>query len=314
MQLITLHTAIACSGCWAEVSHRGQLAGHSATKLWYWLRSLDDRGSGRVDFDIRVAAAALNRSIYTIRRWLKWGIKLNLFRSVSTIGYGTRRVFLSGIVSILRSNNISSLGAIGSVEVSRLVELPIVATELQAESLQRQSKFLAERQHKRKAAGPSEILTPSQSASGGILFRGGRFTFLRAGGIAYGGSHRGMATRLGRHESTVQRHLTDHYRDRHSLPPVRKTQIAQAGEAAEEAFFFASEGDHAAPAFQLPGGGKAFTPRCNIYHLPGIELKGKRYLRSTVRRRLGYQNPPPPPLGGGTEIRVHFQEEDRPVP
>ena len=48
-----------------------QESGRNAVALWYWLRSQDANGSGKVTFTIAQAAAGLDRSIVTVKRYLR---------------------------------------------------------------------------------------------------------------------------------------------------------------------------------------------------------------------------------------------------
>jgi len=229
-----VHSSITDSGQWQRKNKQGQLAGHNAIALMYYIRHLDQsegNPNGRVDIDLRVAGEALGKSRSTISRWLKHGLRLGLFRAVIKRSPHIYRIYYRAITKICTRHGLSGLGACGRVGLEALTKLKFISTELEAQALQRQSFYKEIRQKNaaevKKVPTPEALTTPDLGA-GAILCKRGRFTFLKNSAFAHGGSQSTIAERQGRHKSTVQRRLSDTWREQHDLDPIPKTQLLAA--------------------------------------------------------------------------------------
>lgn len=222
-----IHSTLADPGFWPNKNHKGQVAKADSIKLWYYLRSLDPSGSGWGEFSLEAAAQFFDRSIYTIRRWLKWGDELGLFRARIKLG-NRYRVYYSSLVKVCLRLEITHLGAIAQVEDTRLAELKFAATEAIALRLQNQSRFKEMSNHpedvREKVIDPDQIIS-SDLGLGAILTRSGRFTFLKNNTFAVGASQKLLGWNLNRHPATVQRRLSDAYRRKRGIAPILKTQL-----------------------------------------------------------------------------------------
>lgn len=284
--LVVIHSAIADGGLWIEKNDKGQVVWHDATKLWYYMRALDVDGSGAAVVDLATAASTLDRSIKTIRRWIDQGLKLGLLREKVKVGVGKFRIFYSSLVNVCLSQGITDMGAVARVEVERLKEIKFAATEAEAKRLQAQSEYQARRKNRhRKVLKASKLLNASPSARGVILFRGRRYTFLRPGAIAVGGSQKRIAWELSRHPSTVQRRLDRGYREKHNVEPVRKTQLAIAKPEYAGELFKTSETLEGRSSYFRPSWSKTlvYKPYTNIYDLD-IDVYSAKYQRYNLRR------------------------------
>lgn len=223
-----IHAALADGGLWQSKNHRGQVPKYESIKLWYFLRSIDPAGSGWAQIELKTVAEFFDRSIYTIRRWLRWGRHIKAFRAVTKLGNGFYRVHYAALTKVAIAQGIFNLGAICYVKQDDLKTLKFAATEAEAMRLQNQTQF-----NESKKVGKERIPTPKQLVNselgrGSILMRRGRFTFLKFNTPDYGTSQNRIAWHLGRHPSTVQRRLSNTYRQERSIKPVDKTQLATA--------------------------------------------------------------------------------------
>lgn len=225
---VTIHSAIADPGNWESKNSKGQVAGHGCVQLWYFFRGVDFQGCGNVTIDLRIAALALDKSLYTIRRWLKFGLEMGFFRGCRRVGTKQYRIFYTSLENICLSLNLADIGACTDIEVKDLKNAKFIATEATTKQLQEQSRFQAssgKRKNLKKCIPSPEVLTTSDLCSGAILYKVGRFTYLKFYAHPHGASQKRMAYNLSRHPSTIQRRLSDGYRRLHGLKPIPKTQL-----------------------------------------------------------------------------------------
>jgi hypothetical protein len=292
---VTIHSSIADPGNWEGKNHKGQVAGHGCTKLWYFLRSLDYQGCGNVEIDLRIAAIALDKSLYTIRRWLKSGLELGFFRGCLRVGTKKYRIFYTSLRKICYRLNLVDIGACTDIEIENLGIAKFLATEAITKQQQERSKFLAlegKRKNLSKCIPPADQLTTSDLCTGAILLRAGRFTYLNHYAHPHGSSQKTIASKLGRHETTVQRRLSDGYRERHGLEAIPKTQLL-AHPVRKVTRIDPANGEQKAIAIRTVD--KAFSQKIwktslgyfrlcpNVYNI-SLELTPKRRLRSNVKR------------------------------
>ena len=120
-----------------------------------------------------------------------------------------------------------------------------------------------------------------------ILFRRGRVTFLKRSANFYGGSQDRIAWNEGRHISTIQRRLSDGYRERHGLDRIAKTQLAVPPKTFKQEIPGRPPITRYYPGQHLitvPHLGK-FRLTCNVYSI-NIELQSKRYARAKIKRSI----------------------------
>jgi hypothetical protein len=254
------------------------------------LHSADVQGSGNVTVDLRIVAHALEKSLYTIRRWLKAGLRLGFFRGCERVATKTYRIFYSSKQNICKSLQLTDIGACIEVEVSDLKNAKFLATEAEALKLQNQSKWLEKekkRKNLKKCVPTAEILTTSEICPGAILCKadGDRFTYLKFYAHAHGGSQKKIASNMGRHPSTIQRRLSDGYRKKHGLDPIPKTQILAPVQRD-------APNSQGIRKIVTHGEGKIWKTRLglfkvcpNVYDVPH-QLVSKRYLRGKIKRAL----------------------------
>lgn len=288
-----VHSAIADCGLWHDRKNaKGQVAGHQAVHLYYYLRAKDTEGSGWCDVSLDTVSKDLQISIYALRRWIKSGLDLKLFRATIRYKVGVVRVWYSCVENVCIDNGIADIGATAKIDISALSELKYIVTHAEALKLQHQSRYREGKKAKkcdraRKTFDANEIIS-SSLCTGPILFRRGRLIFLKRSHLPYGGSQSRIAWELGRHESTIQRRLSDSYRIRHGLDPIPKVQLLAAAKTVETFL----PGRPTPIRRILPGQSIVEVPglgkfrRCTNLYSEDLELVSCRRLRSRLKIRL----------------------------
>lgn len=286
----TFHAHLADCGLWTNKNLKGQVKGQLAIELWYLLRGLDKAGAGSATINLQYAAKILQISLPSIRRRVKAGLDLGLFAGVLKVGVGQFRIFYKSLKSVCTTLDLADLGACWDADIADIPYSKFGATEAEAMKLQNQSQYVESRRKKNRCF--KEILSPEQMNSFDlcqrqILFRRGRVTFLKRSANFYGGSQKRIAWNADRHISTIQRRLSDGYRQKHGLEPITKTQLAVSprtfrqevpGRGSITRYY---SGQH---LITIPHLGK-FRLTCNIYAIP-IELQSKRYVRAKIKRSI----------------------------
>lgn len=288
-----IHSAIADCGLWHDRKNaKGQVAGHQAVRLYYYLRFCDRRGSGWWDVNLNTVAEDLQISIYTLRRWIKSGLELKLFRAAIRYKPHTVRIWYSCITNVCVDNNIADIGAAAIISISDLNKLKYLATEAEAIKLQRQSRYKEAKKARkcdrsRRTFEPSEVIC-SSLCTGPILFKRGRLVFLKRSHLPYGGSQKRIAWEQGRHESTVQRRLSDLFRQRHKLDPVPKVQLLAPAKTVNR--FLPGKATPIRSILpgqsivEVPGLGK--FRRCPNLYAESLKMVAVRRIRSRLKTKL----------------------------
>jgi hypothetical protein len=291
---VTFHAHLADCGLWPNKNLKGQVKGQCAIELWYLLRGLDQQGAGSATINLHYAAKILQISLPSLRRRIKSGLDLGLFGGVVKGEIGEVRIFYKSLKSVCTALEIADLGACWDGDIADIPYLKFGATEAEAMKLQNQSQYVESR---RKKKGGFRLLSPEEMTSFDlcqrqILFRRGRVTFLKRSAKFYGGSQDRISWNQGRHISTIQRRLSDGYREKHGLERITKTQLAVPPKT------FRQEVPGKPPIFRyypgqhlitVPNIGK-FRLACNIYSIP-IELQSKRYARAKIKRSIKQLDP-----------------------
>lgn len=195
-----------------------------------WNHAGKSKGSGVGKFTLLAASKILNRSPGHVRKLLGSAKKSGLIRDYKQSGDWVT-VYYSSFEKAIALAGIEKIGPIAAVSIDQLCNLPIIATELEAQSLQR-SSLHSQRQEELgqiKAQGldpgqtPTEIVKPSDLHTCGyparVLGKSDRFFYCSSEFRFYGGSHAAIAQSRGISTATVSRHLSSRYRLKAS--PVR---------------------------------------------------------------------------------------------
>lgn len=285
---IHIHTNLINQKLWNTGSSSG-IQGHGVIKLFYYVKSLDDNGSGYGDVIVTKAAEILDRTCSLVRRWIKFGISSGIFRSVIKLRKGLYRVYYSSILNICKKYKIIDLGAIPVVEVEDLKNIKFKATEADTIRYQKRSYYAAtkgKKLQKLRTIKSDKILC---SKSKRILFLSSRFVYLDRGVLAYGASQDYIANQTGYSVSTIQRRLSNNCRKFRGLNPVAKKQqcVSAFGDSEKkefgEKYFEQSQelincGRYHKPISIKSCSNQIFKSYTNIYSID-IELKKQRFLR-----------------------------------
>jgi hypothetical protein len=281
----------------------------SQMKVWLLARRFDTsrwtnngkpKGSGIGTFRLTGASKILNRSKSNIRQLLGDAKKSGLIHNYLQKGEQIT-VFYTSLEKAIAIAGVKKLGPVAAVNIDDLANIHILATEVEAQHLQRAS-FYRQRQEEMqqiKAQGsgleqqPTQIIEPSalhtSDKPAGVITKSARFIFCESGFRFYGGSQEAIALSRGISPSTVSRHLSNSYRLaaspvqglREELPPIIKKQLVEKRPHLKQMppKLCLSEG-----LFSMHG--DWWEPHCNVYLL-NHRLVSARRRRSHIEAATG---------------------------
>ncbi|MCC3473300.1 MULTISPECIES: bifunctional DNA primase/polymerase [unclassified Microcoleus] len=261
-----------------------------------WSHGGKSKGSGIGKFSLAAASKILDRSQGHIRKLLCAAKRSGLIRDYSQSGKWVTVCYAS-LEKAIALTGIEKLGPIAAINIDDLANIHILATEVEAQNLQRASlhRQRLEEVEQIKAQGldpehtPTQIIKPIDLHTcdypARVLGKGDRFIYCNSDFRFYGGSQEAIADSRGISQSTVSRHLSNRYRlvatpvrgYRQELPPIVKKQLVEklphlkkmpSGLCMEDGLF-SMHGDW-------------WKPHCNVYLLD-------HRLVSARRRRLRVQ-------------------------
>ncbi|XZO03460.1 MAG: bifunctional DNA primase/polymerase [Microcoleus sp.] len=195
-----------------------------------WSHDGKSKGSGIGKFTLPAASKILNRSQGHIRKLLCRAKKSGLIRDYKQ-SKNWITVYYASLEKAIALTGIEKLGPIAAINIDDLANIHIIATEVEAQNLQRASLYRQrlEEVEQIKAQGldpgqtPTEIVKPSDLHTCGyparVLGKSDRFFYCSSEFRFYGGSHAAIAQSRGISTATVSRHLSNRYRLKAS--PVR---------------------------------------------------------------------------------------------
>ncbi|MCC3464531.1 MAG: bifunctional DNA primase/polymerase [Microcoleus sp. PH2017_06_SFM_O_A] len=255
-----------------------------------WNNSGRSKGSGIGKFTLTAASKILNRSEGHIRKLLCAAKKSGLIRDYSQ-AKNWITVYYTSLEKVIALTGIEKLDPIAAINIDDLANIHILATEVEAQNLQRASlhRQRQEEIEQIKAQGldpgqiPSQILKPIDLHTcdypARVLGKGDRFIYCNSDFRFYGGSQSAIANLRGISQSTVSRHLSNSYRlvatpvrgHRQELPPIVKKQLVEnlphlkkmpSGLCMEDGLF-SMHGDW-------------WKPHCNVYLLDHRLVSARR--------------------------------------
>ncbi|MCC3410564.1 MULTISPECIES: bifunctional DNA primase/polymerase [unclassified Microcoleus] len=211
-----------------------------------WSHGGKSKGSGIGKFSLAAASKILDRSQGHIRKLLCVAKRSGLIRDYSQSGNWVT-VYYASLEKAIALTGIEKLGPIAAINIDDLANIHILATEVEAQNLQRASlhRQWQEEIEQIKAQGldpgqiPSQILKPIDLHTcdypARVLGKGDRFIYCNSDFRFYGGSQEAIANFRGISQSTVSRHLSNSYRlvaapvrgYRQELPPIVKKQLVE---------------------------------------------------------------------------------------
>ncbi|CAA9320295.1 hypothetical protein AVDCRST_MAG84-1308 [uncultured Microcoleus sp.] len=255
-----------------------------------WKNAGKSKGVGIGKFTLTAASVILKRTPGHIRRWLRAAKDSGLIRAYKQKGDWIT-VFYTSLEKAIAIAGVDKLGPVAAINIDDLRNLHIIATEVEAQNLQRQSLYCQRleevEQIKSRGDDPGKTLTqivkPIDLHTCGkparVLGKGDRFIYCESGFRFYGGSQVSIAQLRGLSPTTVSRHLSNSYRlvptpvrgFREDLPPVIKKQLVEKLPqlkqmppklCVEEGLFFMH--------------GNWWKPHCNVYLLDHRLVSAKR--------------------------------------
>ena len=254
-----------------------------------WKNAGKSKGVGIGKFTLTAASVILRRTPGHIRRWLRGAKKSGLIRHYKQKGDWVT-VYYSSLERAIAIAGLDKVGPIAAINIDDLRNLHIIATEVEAQNLQRSSFHLQRREEiaQIKPGESSSLYTPTQLMTptsrpcdklARVLGRSQRFIFCESGFKFYGGSQEAIAQSRGLSQATVSRHLSNRYRlaatpirgFRQELPPIIKKQLVER----------LPELQDLPPKICLEEGlflmgGDWWKPHCNVYLLDHRLVSARR--------------------------------------
>ncbi|MEG4104257.1 bifunctional DNA primase/polymerase [Microcoleus sp. Pol17_C1] len=259
------------------------------------------KGCGTGKFNITAAARILNRSAGHIRKLLCAAKNSGLIRNYLQRGNWVT-VFYTSLEKAIAIAGIDKLGPVAAINIDELANIHIIATEVEAQHLQRAS-FHRQRQEEMRqiqAQGsdpgqPTQLIAPTAlhtcEKPARVLGKSERFMFCESGFRFYGGSIEAIAQSRGISPSTVSRHLSNSYRltaapvrgFREELPPIVKKQLVERLPLLQ----------NMPPKLCVEDGlilmrGEWWQPHCNVYVL-NHRLVSARWRRGRIQAAIDKQ-------------------------
>jgi len=269
-----------------------------------WKHQDPSKGCGIGKFSLKAASIILHLKADTIRGLLRDAKKSGLIHNYKQQGDWVK-VFYSSLEKAIALTDLEKLGPIAAIEIDDLANIHIIATEVEAQHLQRAS-FHRQRQEEMQQIkaqdrnpgqptqliAPTTLLHPSEQPAQVMARKSDRFIFCESGFRFYGGSQEAIALSRGISPSTVSRHLSNSYRlaaspvrgFREELPPIIKKQLVEKRPHLKQM----------PPKLCLEEGlfsmhGDWWEPHCNVYLL-NHRLVSARRRRSHIEAAIGKRN------------------------
>jgi len=268
-----------------------------------WKHQDSSKGCGIGKFSLKAAAIILNLKAPTIRGLLRDAKKTGLIRNYKQKGDWVK-VFYSSLEKAIALTDLEKLGPIAAVKIDDLANIHIIATEVEAQHLQRAALYRQRQEEMQqiKAQGrnpgqPTQIIAPTtllhpsvQPAQ--VLAKSDRFIYVEPGFRSYGGSQKAIAQSRGISPSTVSRHLSNRYRlaaspvraFREELPPIVKKQVMEKRPNLKNMPEKLCQEEGLVSMF-----GEWWEPHCNVYLLDH-RLVSARRRRSRIEAAIDKQD------------------------
>ncbi len=255
-----------------------------------WSHGGKSKGSGIGKFSLAAASEILNRSQGHIRKLLCRAKKSGLIRDYRQ-SKNWITVFYSSLEKAIALTGIEKLGPIAAINIDDLANIHILATEVEAQNLQRASLHCQRQEEVKQIAAqgldpgqtPTQIVKPIDLHTcdypARVLGKGDRFIYCDSDFRFYGGSQEAIAQLRGISPATVSRHLSNGYRlvaapvrgYRQELPPIVKKQLVEklpllkkmSPKLCMEDGLFSMHGDW-------------WKPHCNVYLLDHRLVSARR--------------------------------------
>jgi len=212
-----------------------------------WKHKDPSKGCGIGKFSLQAAAVITKLKPDTIRGYLRDAKKSGLIHNYKQKGNWVT-VYYSSLKKAILKANLKKIGPIAAIEIDNLANIHIIATEVEAQNLQRSTFYRQrlEEVEQIKSRGddpgktptqliaPTALLHPSVKPAQ-VLAATERFICVKSEFRLYGGSQKAIAQLRGLSQATVSRHLSNRYRlaaspvrgFREELSPIIKKQLME---------------------------------------------------------------------------------------
>lgn len=209
-----------------------QLGGNSLA-LWMLVRSMDTAGKGYVLTTITALAEALGKGRSTIKRHLKQGKELGIFRSFTLFRrLGDRQldgveIWYAALSKTCFTLGLTDFGAVADVPVAELKHIKFVATELITQQYQQSAQFLEQKHHERPVVQPAALTQSAISGGARGKRKGSRLLVVPRSVSPAGVSQKKVAYENMRSPRTITRRLSNSVRKQKGVDPIVKRQMVQ---------------------------------------------------------------------------------------
>lgn len=197
--------------------------GDAWEKIWYVLRGLDPKGSGKAEAQIETILELVDRKLSTVYEWLRDAKKAGALRSWR-IENGLLTAYYTSLPKLCERLELEDWGAVGEVPLEKIKELRSVAVEVETQSQQEKSEFASKAVLKRRERETVKFYTPKDlidqedepwrgasalqsSLKATFVFRGPYKIFVGEAFVPYGASQAAIAAAVNCSDRTVRRHL-----------------------------------------------------------------------------------------------------------
>lgn len=197
-----------------------RIARHPWARLWYLLRCLDIDGSGHGTISLKDVEELLRCNDKTIYRWLQQGKRKGAFNDYE-VRKGILEVYLGSLYRVCKKLNWKKWGVVAECPLADVnANIRAITTGIVTQQFQQKSRYAADQKLKpqhRKQFGtvhPNELLKnvgqsspkPQVGEVPCVLHVSEKKIFVSKSFTVYGASQANIASELGIHPVTVQRH------------------------------------------------------------------------------------------------------------
>jgi hypothetical protein len=264
-----------------------------------WVHNGKSKGSGVGTFRLTGATRILKKSKPHIRKLLGAAKKSGLIYNYKQCG-DEITVFYTSLANAIAIAGVDKLGPVAAIKIDDLSCLNIIATEIEAQHLQKAS-FYRQRQEEmqqikaqdQNPGQPTQLIAPTTlvppcGKPARVIARTDRFIYVESGFRFYGGSQEAIAQLRGISPSTVSRHLSNRYRlaaspvraFREELSPIIKKQVMEKRPNLKNMPQKLCQEEGLVSMF-----GEWWEPHCNVYLLDH-RLVSARRRRSRIQAAI----------------------------
>jgi|GEM_PF-6623127 len=267
--------------------------------VYLYARMSDIEGAGHVTISVSQAALDLNLAPRTIEDYIRRCRQYEYFRHIEWLTKDLCHVYYASLAKVIATKStiggeVQTLLSPGDLKFKKAVIVEAAIASKQDQSFYQAKEYQKTRQETNKPAMVTvdQLFNEDRSSvnAGGnplIKYKTNRFTFVDSQFPNFGASTITIASMLGRSARTIQRRLSNQYRqllsNRHQqdLPVLPRTQLAKES---GDAFVVAAMNDeNLTPDPFIYFKSKAWVPLCNVYQTDILTF-GMRRINNRARK------------------------------